>query len=37
MDWDKSQRQKDEANYTPTPEAGDAIVWVKDEKNKCAQ
>ncbi len=37
MDWDKSQRQKDESNYVTTPEAGDAIVWVKDEKNKCAQ
>ena len=37
MDWDKSQRQKDEANYVTTPEAGDAISWVKDEKNKCAQ
>ena len=37
MDWDKSERQKDEANYTTTPEAGEAIVWVKDEKNKCAQ
>ena len=37
MDWDKSERQKDETNYTTTPEAGAAIVWVKDEKNKCAQ
>ena len=37
MDWDKSQRQKDETNYVTTPEAGDAISWVKDEKNKCAQ
>ena len=37
MDWDKSQRQKDEANYVTTPEAGEAVSWVKDEKNKCAQ
>ena len=37
MDWDKSERQKDEANYTTTPEAGASVVWVKDEKNKCAQ
>ena len=37
MDWDKSERQKDESNYVTTPEAGAAIVWVKDEKNKCAQ
>ena len=37
MDWDRSERQKDESNYTTTPEAGAAIVWVKDEKNKCAQ
>ena len=37
MDWDKSERQKDEANYTTTPEAGAAVQWVKDEKNKCAQ
>ena len=37
MDWDKSERQKDETNYTTTPEAGAAIQWVKDEKNKCAQ
>jgi hypothetical protein len=37
MDWDQSERQKDEKNYTQTPEAGAAIVWVKDEKNKCAQ
>ena len=37
MDWDKSERQKDEANYTTTPEAGSSIAWVKDEKNKCAQ
>ncbi len=37
MDWDKSQRQKDETNYVTTPEAGAAVQWVKDEKNKCAQ
>ena len=37
MDWDKSERQKDENNYVTTPEAGASIVWVKDEKNKCAQ
>ena len=37
MDWDKSEREKDEANYTTTPEAGAAVSWVKDEKNKCAQ
>ena len=37
MDWDRSERQKDESNYTTTPEAGAAIVWVKDEKNICAQ
>ena len=37
MDWDQSERQKDEANYVTTPEAGASIVWVKDEKNKCAQ
>ena len=37
MDWDKSERQKDEQNYVTTPEAGASIVWVKDEKNKCAQ
>ena len=37
MDWDKSERQKDEKNYVTTPEAGAAISWVKDEKNKCAQ
>lgn len=37
MDWDKSERQKDESNYTNTPEAGAAVSWVKDEKNKCAQ
>ena len=37
MDWDRSQRQKDETNYVTTPEAGAAIRWVKDENNKCAQ
>ena len=37
MDWDKSERQKDETNYVTTPEAGAAIQWVKDEKNKCSQ
>ena len=37
MDWDKAERQKDENNYVTTPEAGASIVWVKDEKNKCAQ
>ncbi len=37
MDWDKSERQKDETNYSTTPEAGAAVAWVKDEKNKCAQ
>ena len=37
MDWDTSERQKDEKNYVTTPEAGASIVWVKDEKNKCAQ
>lgn len=37
MDWDQSERQKDEKNYTQTPEAGAAVSWVKDEKNKCAQ
>ena len=37
MDWDTSERQKDENNYVTTPEAGASIVWVKDEKNKCAQ
>ena len=37
MDWDKSERQKDETNYVTTPEAGAAIQWLKDEKNKCSQ
>jgi len=37
MDWDQSERQKDETNYSKTPEAGAAVSWVKDEKNKCAQ
>ena len=37
MDWDTSERQKNESDYVTTPEAGAAIVWVKDEKNKCAQ
>ena len=37
MDWDRSERQKDESNYVTTPEAGAAVKWVKDEKNKCAQ
>ena len=37
MDWDKSERQKDEANYSTTPEAGSSVAWVKDAKNKCAQ
>ena len=37
MDWDKSERQKNESDYTTTPEAGSAVQWVKDEKNKCAQ
>lgn len=37
MDWDKSERQKNEKDYTTTPEAGAAVKWVKDAKNKCAQ
>ena len=37
MDWATSERQKDETNYVTTPEAGAAIQWVKDEKNKCSQ
>jgi len=37
MDWDRSERQKDESNYTTTPEAGASVAWVKDAKNKCAQ
>ena len=37
MNWDNSERQKDEANYTTTPEAGAAVAWVKDERNMCAQ
>ena len=37
MDWDKSERQKNEKDYTTTPEAGAAVQWVKDAKNKCAQ
>ena len=37
MDWDTSERQKNERDYVTTPEAGASIVWVKDEKNKCAQ
>ena len=36
MDWDKSERQADETNYTNTG-AGASVAWVKDEKNKCAQ
>ena len=37
MNWDNSERQKDEANYTTTPEAGAAVAWVKDARNMCAQ
>jgi hypothetical protein len=37
MDWDKSERQKNEKDYTSTPEAGSSVQWVKDAKNKCAQ
>ena len=37
MDWDKSERQANESDYTPTPGAGAAVQWVKDAKNKCAQ
>lgn len=37
MDWDKSERQKNEKDYVTTPEAGAAVSWVKDAKNKCAQ
>lgn len=36
MDWDRSERQADETNYTNTG-AGNSVSWVKDEKNKCAQ
>jgi uncharacterized protein YcfL len=37
MDWDRSERQKNESDYSATPEAGAAVQWVKDAKNKCAQ
>lgn len=37
MDWDKSERQKNEKDYSATPEAGSSVQWVKDAKNKCAQ
>ena len=37
MDWDKSERQKNESDYSATPEAGASVQWVKDAKNKCAQ
>lgn len=36
MNWDQSERQADESNYTNTG-AGNAVSWVKDEKNACAQ
>lgn len=37
MDWSKSERQKNESDYSATPEAGSSVQWVKDAKNKCAQ
>ena len=37
MDWDRSEREKNENGYLPTPEAGASVAWVKDAKNKCAQ
>ncbi|MBR1575316.1 MAG: DUF1735 and LamG domain-containing protein [Bacteroidales bacterium] len=40
MDWDKSERDfqgHDPSQYSPNPNAGAAVQWVKDEKNKCAQ
>lgn len=37
MDWDKSEREKNENGYIATPEAGSSVAWVKDAKNKCAQ
>ena len=40
MDWDKSERDfngHDPSQYSPNPNAGAAVQWVKDEKNKCSQ
>ena len=38
MDWSKTSRDVNESgNMTPTPNAANAISWVKDEINKCAQ
>ena len=38
MDWSKTQREKKEgAGLVDTPEAANAVAWVFDDKNKCAQ
>jgi len=38
MDWSKSQRCLTESgSLQPTPDAANAINWVKDDVNKCAQ
>ncbi|SFG03354.1 DUF1735 and LamG domain-containing protein [Prevotella sp. KH2C16] len=38
MDWSKTSRDVNESgNMTPTPNAANAINWVKDDINKCAQ
>ncbi len=37
LDWSKSQRQITGETYSPTPEAGNAVAWAKDDNNKCLQ
>ena len=38
MDWSKTKREKREnQGLVDTPEAANAIQWVKDDINKCIQ
>jgi hypothetical protein len=38
MDWSKTSRDVSEnGNMVATPDAANAIKWVKDDINKCAQ
>lgn len=37
MDWSKTSRAVNESDMVPTPDAANAIQWVRDDKNKVTE